>query len=101
MRGAFTDLITVSTQRPNTTDARELLPDARVSDVLAEVQLQCEWDVAGRWGWGNRRCALGVAVEGSISGPGLGEVCPFGVYLAFNQLGSEVGLGPRVEYRGV
>ncbi|KAL8762133.1 MAG: hypothetical protein Q9184_001818 [Pyrenodesmia sp. 2 TL-2023] len=105
IRGTFADLINVSTQRPNnTTDAHQCCTSCYRTPGCLTYSFGFSSGANGTQGavWpGGMGCALSVAVEGSISGPGVGEVCPFGVYLAFNQRGNEVGLGPCVEHRGI
>ncbi|KAL9602169.1 MAG: hypothetical protein Q9219_002033 [cf. Caloplaca sp. 3 TL-2023] len=88
----FEDLINVQAVYPNVTGAQQCCATCYETPGCLTYAL----------GAGNRtqgQCALAVAVEGSINGPGIGEVCPYGVYLAFNGKGKEVGLGPCVDWR--
>ncbi|KAI4171512.1 MAG: hypothetical protein LQ343_004250 [Gyalolechia ehrenbergii] len=93
----FADLIHVEKHYPPLTDGQGL-------HACCAVCYQTPGCLTFGTGSGNqtgiRRCELSVAAEGSFTGPGVSDECPFGVYLGFNKLGKDVGLGPCVDWRG-
>ncbi|KAL8706718.1 MAG: hypothetical protein Q9201_000243 [Fulgogasparrea decipioides] len=95
VRGATEDLINIDVQYPNKTDAHQCCANCfQTPGCLTYSMWGASKSIEGR-------CNLAVAVEGSITGPGVSETCPYGVYEAFNGMERrEVGLGPCLDYRG-
>ncbi|KAI4091082.1 MAG: hypothetical protein LQ344_004310 [Seirophora lacunosa] len=102
-RGGFADLINVVTQRANTTDPLRCCATCYRTPGCLTYELRGRGNATQQQqavAAGGEVCALAVAGEGSIRGPGAGETCPLGVYEAYNVEGREVGLGPCVDFRG-
>ncbi|KAL8968869.1 MAG: hypothetical protein Q9183_002270 [Haloplaca sp. 2 TL-2023] len=93
-RGEASDLINVSQQFPDTSDAHECCSSCFQTPGCLTYELDSVGSTGGS-------CNLSVAAVGSIRGPLISDTCPFGVYEAYNGRNrSEVGLGPCVDYRG-
>ncbi|KAL8871860.1 MAG: hypothetical protein Q9174_002403 [Haloplaca sp. 1 TL-2023] len=94
VRGDASDLINISQQFPDTSDAHECCSSCFRTPGCLTYSLATVGSIGGS-------CNLSVAAEGSIRGPLISDTCPFGVYEAYNGRNrSEVGLGPCVDYRG-